>query len=69
MSAPQSMLDDEWRNLLQSSANLNLTHASSRINRSLRGIEKEAQRLASKTSRHVPTNQLFSSFCLFLFYL
>jgi len=54
----QTTLVDDWRNLLESSRNLTVPHASSRINRSLKGIEKEAQRLSSRASRHVPSNQL-----------
>ena len=50
---------DEWRNLLESSTNLIPQHSTSRIQRSFKGIEKEAQRLSSKQSRHVAANQLF----------
>eukprot|EP01083_Nonionella_stella_P287549 978816_1 len=51
------IVDDEWQNLLASSK-INLSQTNVRINRSLTGIEKEAQRLSSKSSRHVPANQL-----------
>ena len=42
-----NIVEDEWRNLLESS-NLIPQQTSSRIHRSFKGIEKEAQRLSSK---------------------
>ena len=45
--------DDEWRNLLDSSASLSHGVSGPRINRTLKGIEKEAHRLSSARAHHV----------------
>jgi len=50
--------DEEWRNLLDSSANLSQGASGPRINRTLKGIEKEAHRLSSSRAHHVPATQL-----------
>ena len=59
MALNGSGMPAEWATLLDSSKNLNLSHRGPRINRTLKGIEKEAQRLAaSKSAKHVPANLL-----------
>jgi len=52
-------MDEDWKHLTESSLNLNLgQYQTPRINRSLQGIEAEAQRLSSRPSKHVSNKQL-----------
>jgi len=54
-----SLLMEDWKHLTESSKNLNLgQYQTPRINRSLQGIEAEAQRLSSRPARHVSNTQL-----------
>eukprot|EP01083_Nonionella_stella_P110591 323722_1 len=54
-----SIMDEDWRHLIESSTNLNLSHyATPRIRKSLQGIEAEAHRLSAKSNKHVSANQL-----------
>merc|ERR1712228_325505 len=53
------VMDENWKNLLDSSTNLNVGHFSTpRIIKSLKGIEAEAHRLSSRTNKSVSTQQL-----------
>ena len=53
-------MDEDWKHLTESSLNLNLgQYQTPRINRSLQGIEAEAQRLSSRPSKHVSNKQLY----------
>ena len=54
---PLSM-DTEWSNLIELSTSLIPQDGAPRIQRSLRGIEKEAQRLGSKQKKRVPNAQM-----------
>ena len=55
-----SIMMEDWKHLTESSKNLNLgQYETPRINRSLLGIEAEAQRLSSRPSRHVSNAQLY----------
>lgn len=52
--------DDEWRHLLDSSKNLAQgVVGGARINRTLKGIQKEAHRLSSARAHNVSATQLY----------
>merc|ERR1711971_933056 len=48
---------EDWEHLMDSSSALGFGQVP-RIRMGLRGIEAEAQRLASKSNKHIPANQL-----------
>eukprot|EP01084_Bolivina_argentea_P236357 397435_1 len=56
-----TVMDEDWKHLIDSSTNLNLSHHTRpQIRKSLKGIEIEAQRLSIKPSKQVSVNQLKS---------
>lgn len=60
ISNNNGIMDENWKNLLDSSTNLNVGHYSTpRIMKSLKGIEAEAHRLSSRTNKSISTTQLF----------
>ena len=63
-----SLMMDDWKHLTESSKNLNLgQYQTPRINRSLQGIEAEAQRLSLRPSRHISNAQLYVYLILIIY--
>lgn len=58
-------INKEWSNLLEQSMNLIPQNARPRVQRSLRGIESEAERLGLR-SRAIPTNQMCDIYIKYL---